>query len=149
MEQVSAKADDVVLSVKDLTVGFGERLILDKLSLDVRRGEILGFVGPSGAGKSVQMRTIIGQMPKRAGRIEVDPLPVTGGLGEEVDALLVDGDPVAHAKFLAHQGLQVGDLLEGLRHGWLIQSMRGAHWSTSRWTRPGATSHRVRPRAAR
>lgn len=64
-------ANDHIIRVSDLTVGFGERLILDKLSLDVRRGEILGFVGPSGAGKSVLMRTIIGLMPKRAGRIEV------------------------------------------------------------------------------
>ncbi|ETR76491.1 iron ABC transporter ATP-binding protein [Afipia sp. P52-10] len=64
-------ARDHIIRVSDLTVGFGERLILDKLSLDVRKGEILGFVGPSGAGKSVLMRTIIGLMPKRSGHIEV------------------------------------------------------------------------------
>ena len=55
-----AAANDHIIRVSDLTVGFGERLILDQLNLDVRRGEILGFVGPSGAGKSVLMRTIIG-----------------------------------------------------------------------------------------
>ena len=64
-------ANDHIIRVSDLTVGFGDRLILDKLSLNVRKGEILGFVGPSGAGKSVLMRTIIGLMPKRAGSIEV------------------------------------------------------------------------------
>jgi phospholipid/cholesterol/gamma-HCH transport system ATP-binding protein len=37
----------------------------------VYRGEVLGFVGGSGAGKSVLMRTIIGLLPKRAGRIDV------------------------------------------------------------------------------
>lgn len=62
---------DHIIRVSDLTVGFGERLILDGLDLNVRKGEILGFVGPSGAGKSVLMRTIIGLMPKRSGRIEV------------------------------------------------------------------------------
>jgi phospholipid/cholesterol/gamma-HCH transport system ATP-binding protein len=41
------------------------------LSLDVKRGEILGFVGPSGAGKSVLTRTIIGLVPKVGGSIEV------------------------------------------------------------------------------
>ncbi len=45
--------------------------MLDGLDLDVRRGEILGFVGASGAGKSVLMRTIIGLLPKRSGTIEV------------------------------------------------------------------------------
>ena len=66
-----AAASDHIIRVSDLTVGFGERLILDHLDLDVRKGEILGFVGPSGAGKSVLMRTIIGLMPKRSGRIQV------------------------------------------------------------------------------
>ena len=45
--------------------------MLDHLSLDVRRGEILGLVGASGGGKSVLLRTIIGLLPKRAGSIEV------------------------------------------------------------------------------
>jgi phospholipid/cholesterol/gamma-HCH transport system ATP-binding protein len=71
-----------IIRVSDLTVGFGERLILDKLSLDVRKGEILGFVGPSGAGKSVLMRTIIGLMPKRSGRIEVLGIDLGAADGE-------------------------------------------------------------------
>ena len=41
-------------------VGFGDQIVLDHLSLDVERGEILGLVGGSGAGKSVLLRTIIG-----------------------------------------------------------------------------------------
>ena len=45
--------------------------MLNGLDLDVKRGEILGFVGASGAGKSVLTRTIIGLVPKVAGRIEV------------------------------------------------------------------------------
>jgi phospholipid/cholesterol/gamma-HCH transport system ATP-binding protein len=59
------------IRVRDLTVGFGNRIVLDKLSLDVPRGAILGFVGASGSGKSVLMRTIIGLLPKRSGSIEV------------------------------------------------------------------------------
>src|SRR5436853_3821276 len=66
-----ADADDPIIRVTNLTVGFGSRLVLNGLDLDVRRGEILGFVGASGAGKSVLTRTIIGLMPKRGGRIEV------------------------------------------------------------------------------
>jgi phospholipid/cholesterol/gamma-HCH transport system ATP-binding protein len=52
-------------------VQFGKTRVLDGLNLDVKRGEILGFVGPSGAGKSVLTRTIIGLVPKIAGSIEV------------------------------------------------------------------------------
>ena len=60
-----------VISVRDLSVGFGDATVLDRASLDVFEGEILGFVGGSGAGKSVLMRTIIGLLPKRNGSIEV------------------------------------------------------------------------------
>ena len=62
---------DIAISVSDLVVAFGSRVVIDRLSLDVRRGEILGLVGGSGSGKSVLLRTIIGLLPKRQGRIEV------------------------------------------------------------------------------
>ena len=65
--------DDVenVLSVHGITVGFGKKVILENLDLDVKRGEVLGFVGGSGTGKSVLMRTILGLTPRRAGTIKV------------------------------------------------------------------------------
>lgn len=60
-----------VISVRDLVVAFGDRLVLDHLSMDVSRGEIVGLVGGSGSGKTVLMRTIIGLVPRRSGSIEV------------------------------------------------------------------------------
>jgi phospholipid/cholesterol/gamma-HCH transport system ATP-binding protein len=59
------------IRVRDLVVGFGRQIVIDHLSLDVRRGEILGLVGASGGGKTVLMRTIIGLIPRRSGEIEV------------------------------------------------------------------------------
>jgi len=61
----------MAIRVRDLVVGFGNHTVLDHLSLDVRRGEILGLVGASGGGKSVLLRTVIGLLPKQAGSIEV------------------------------------------------------------------------------
>lgn len=63
--------DDIVIKVRDLVVGFGARTIMNGLDLDVRRGEVLGFVGGSGTGKSVLTRTILGLVRKRSGTIEV------------------------------------------------------------------------------
>ncbi|MGA8616237.1 MAG: ATP-binding cassette domain-containing protein [Xanthobacteraceae bacterium] len=63
--------NEPVISVRDLVVGFGPANVLDHVTLDMLRGEILGFVGGSGAGKSVLMRTIVGLLPMRQGRIEV------------------------------------------------------------------------------
>ena len=74
---MAGRARDAVISVCDLVVGFGDQIVLDHLSLDVRRGEVLGVVGASGSGKSVLLRTVIGLLPKRAGAI------VFAGLDEE------------------------------------------------------------------
>jgi len=68
---MAGEISDAIIRVRDITVQFGKTRVLDGLNLDVKRGEILGFVGPSGAGKSVLTRTIIGLVPKIAGRIEV------------------------------------------------------------------------------
>ena len=67
----NADESEIVLSVRDVTVAIEDKLILDKLSLDIKRGEILGFVGASGAGKSVLLRTILGLMPKQSGTIRL------------------------------------------------------------------------------
>ncbi len=75
----AAHDDDIVISARDVTVTFGDKLVLDKLSLDVRRGEILGFVGASGAGKSVLLRTILGLNRKQGGTIQV--------LGKDLDTV--------------------------------------------------------------
>ncbi len=76
------KDRDVIIRVRGVEVGFGERTILKGLDLDVYRGEILGFVGGSGQGKSVLTRAILGLVPKRAGTIEV--------LGQNLDDLSVE-----------------------------------------------------------
>jgi phospholipid/cholesterol/gamma-HCH transport system ATP-binding protein len=68
----ASQADDaIVIKVRDLVVGFGPKLIMKGLDLDVRRGEVMGFVGGSGTGKSVLTRTILGLIPKRSGKISV------------------------------------------------------------------------------
>ncbi|MHC5307262.1 ABC transporter ATP-binding protein [Bartonella sp. LJL80] len=68
---------DKIISVRDVTVQFGNKKVLDGLDLDIHRGEILGFIGPSGAGKSVLMRTILGLNQKVSGKIEI--------LGQDID----------------------------------------------------------------
>ncbi|RZK82732.1 MAG: ATP-binding cassette domain-containing protein, partial [Methylobacterium sp.] len=70
-----------IIRVRDLVVGFRDRTILKGLNLDIRRGEILGFVGPSGQGKSVLTRTILGLVAKRSGTIEV--------FGQDMDGLTI------------------------------------------------------------
>jgi phospholipid/cholesterol/gamma-HCH transport system ATP-binding protein len=72
-------ADQFAIRVSDLVVGFGRQIVIDHLSLDVRKGEILGLVGASGGGKSALMRTIIGLILKRSGHINV--------MGVDIDSI--------------------------------------------------------------
>ena len=92
------------IRVRDLVVGFGDKIIMDGLDLDVFKGEVLGFVGGSGMGKSVLTRTILGLVPKRAGCISV--------FGEDLDDL----SPPQRVHLQRRFGVmfQQGALLSGL-----------------------------------
>ncbi len=52
--------NDTVISVRDLTKRFGDFTAVDRISFDVRRGEIFGFLGANGAGKTTAMRMLCG-----------------------------------------------------------------------------------------
>ncbi len=56
----------------ELTKRFGEVLAVDRLTLEVRPGEILGFLGPNGAGKTTSLRMMCGLLRPDDGRIEID-----------------------------------------------------------------------------
>jgi len=62
---------EFAIRVKNLRTAFGDDVIHDNLSIDVKRGEIIGVVGGSGTGKSVLMRSIIGLKTPEEGEIEV------------------------------------------------------------------------------
>jgi phospholipid/cholesterol/gamma-HCH transport system ATP-binding protein len=74
---VPGRNREAVIRGRGITVGFGDKVILENLDIDVWRGEILGVVGGSGTGKSVLMRTIIGLNRRIAGTVEV--------FGEDLD----------------------------------------------------------------
>jgi phospholipid/cholesterol/gamma-HCH transport system ATP-binding protein len=84
---MNIEPDQVVIRARDLVVGFGEQTVLNHLSLDVRRGEILGVVGASGSGKSVLLRTVIGLIPKRAGGVEFFAMGLGGPTAQDVQAM--------------------------------------------------------------
>ncbi len=78
-DSIANGSGEAILTARNITVGFNGKLVLDRLSLDVRRGEILGFVGASGSGKSVLLRTILGLNKKQSGVITM--------FGKDIDKL--------------------------------------------------------------
>ncbi len=69
--------------VEGLKNSFGPHTIHEELSLEVRKGEILGVVGGSGTGKSVLMRSIIGLQMPQAGSIKVFGHEILDGIDAE------------------------------------------------------------------
>jgi ABC-type branched-subunit amino acid transport system ATPase component len=69
---------EAVLVGADLRAGYGELDVLQEVSLEVRRAEIVSVIGPNGAGKSTVLKTIMGFLRPRRGRVLFDGQDVTG-----------------------------------------------------------------------
>lgn len=65
----SIKKGETIISVKNVSKTFQNKKVLDGLSIDVKKGEILVIMGPSGCGKSVLLKHIIGLLNPDAGNI--------------------------------------------------------------------------------
>jgi sulfate-transporting ATPase len=64
---------DLVIEVKGLRKGFGDRLLIDKLDFTLPRGGIVGIIGPNGAGKTTLFRMLTGAEQPDAGEIRISP----------------------------------------------------------------------------
>lgn len=61
-----------MLSLRNLWVEYGDKVVLERISLDIAEGSFVSIIGPSGAGKSSLLRTILGQERPTRGTITLD-----------------------------------------------------------------------------
>src|ERR1700759_2924515 len=73
----SASGGQGVLAVHHLGKGYRGRMVVQDVSLSVRRGEAVGLLGPNGAGKTTGFYMITGLVKPDKGAIELDGYPVT------------------------------------------------------------------------
>ena len=85
---VGARAEaPAAVSVRNLRMGYGERVLLENASFDVRRGEVVVILGGSGSGKSSLMKNIIGLYEPMAGDILIDGRSIVKARAKEKDEL--------------------------------------------------------------
>jgi energy-dependent translational throttle protein EttA len=78
---------DVVVVADHLTKGYGDRVLIDDLSLSIPRGAIVGVIGPNGAGKTTLVRMILAQEKPDRGTIRVGETVVPSHVDQSRDAL--------------------------------------------------------------
>jgi len=73
----AAKAGDAVISIRGVSMSYGPRRVLDRVDLDVCRGEILVLLGGSGSGKSTLLKHVLGLAKPDTGSITIDGVDIT------------------------------------------------------------------------
>ncbi len=72
-----------LLSLRGVWVEYGDRVVLEKVDLDVDAGSFVSVVGPSGAGKSTFLRVVLGQEQATRGTITLDGAPLPPECGPD------------------------------------------------------------------
>ncbi|HZR01876.1 MAG TPA: energy-dependent translational throttle protein EttA [Burkholderiales bacterium] len=84
---VADRLGDSVIEFKDVSKGFGDRLLIDRLSMKIPPGAIVGIIGPNGAGKSTLFRMIVGKEKPDSGEIGIGPTVKLAYVDQSRDSL--------------------------------------------------------------
>lgn len=64
-----SEVGETVITVKDLTIGYGTNVLMEKLNFEVKRGDVFVILGGSGSGKSTLLKNMIGLFPPMTGEV--------------------------------------------------------------------------------
>jgi phospholipid/cholesterol/gamma-HCH transport system ATP-binding protein len=73
---MTSRDSELIVKIRDLSFGFGARVIFDGVDMEIRRGSVTTIMGPSGTGKTTLLRLIGGQLVPAAGSVQVNGLEV-------------------------------------------------------------------------
>lgn len=91
-----------LVDAEAMRIGYGDRVVLDKVGFSVRSGERIGVLGVNGAGKSTLVKAIVGELPLMAGEIRRGQGLEIGYFAQhQLDQLRTDETPLEHMKRLA------------------------------------------------
>lgn len=69
---------EVMISLRQLTMAFGSKVVLDELDIDVYKGETLAVIGPSGSGKSTVIKVLTGLLAPTSGSVQIEGQETSG-----------------------------------------------------------------------
>lgn len=69
---------EVMISLRQLTMAFGSKVVLYELDLDVYKGETLAVIGPSGSGKSTVIKVLTGLLAPTSGSVQIEGQETSG-----------------------------------------------------------------------
>lgn len=72
-----------LIALRDIWVEYGEKVVLERVHLDIAPGEFVSVVGPSGAGKSTVLRLLLGQEAPTRGQVLLDGQPMRAECGPD------------------------------------------------------------------
>jgi len=84
----SATDEEPIIRVRGLTAGYGDVVLLDNVSFDVRRGEVFVILGGSGSGKSTLLKHMIGLLEPQSGSVVIDGDDIIAAEGDARRAIL-------------------------------------------------------------
>ena len=73
----SFKKQNSIIEFENISLAYGNRLILDNISFKINEGQIFGMLGPNGVGKSTIFNLITGLINPRNGKIKINSIDVT------------------------------------------------------------------------
>lgn len=79
--------NDVMISLRQLKIAFGDKVVLNDLDLDVYKGETLAVIGPSGTGKSTVIKVLTGLLAPTSGSVVIDGQETSGFDDDKWDEL--------------------------------------------------------------
>jgi ATPase subunit of ABC transporter with duplicated ATPase domains len=110
-----ARSGDVPLRLRNLSLGYGGKPVLEGLDAAIRRGERWAIRGPNGAGKSTLLRAIMGQLPPLTGAIELAPNVHPGYFAQEAEMLRPADSPLHACLRLSNDRTWIRTLLACLK----------------------------------
>ena len=108
--QAIERTGNHVLTVTDLAVGYPQKLLAEKISFILRRGECLGIIGPNGSGKTTFLRTILNKIDPLAGEVRWGSKVQIGYYAQQLDDLDDRNEIIMELRRVAPSTATAGEL---------------------------------------